>query len=231
MNKIGRQMRAMENFEARIQFGNMEANLRFLEKTQVLQKEFKFLEIGSGTGGLLHFLLQQGYDIQGVEINPEVIQKSRALYGKLPLFLIDSVLLPFPNEAFDVVMSFDVFEHIPDSDGHLREVYRVLKPGGYYLLQTPNKYVNTVFETLRWKSLRWRKDHCALHSQKGLLSRFHRHGFEVQFFRIPVVTEFFKEKVRWYLGPLGTWLLQIFNPDRWPLVLSPNFYVKATKKY
>lgn len=219
------------DFESRVQFGNLEANLRFLEQTGLLRKKYRFLEIGSGTGGLLHFLIEQGYDVQGVEINPEVIQKAQALYGNLPLFLINSIHLPFPDKTFDVVMSFDVFEHIFDSDGHLQEVSRVLKPHGHYLFQTPNKYINAVFETLRWKSLEWKKDHCALHSKKELLQRFHWHGFEVQFFRISVVNDFFKEKVRWYVGPLGIWLLKLVNPDRWPLGLSPNFYVKATKKY
>ncbi len=47
--------------------------------------------------------------------------------------------LPFDDACFGVVLSLDVFEHIRDRDQHLREVTRVLKTGGTYRLQTPNK--------------------------------------------------------------------------------------------
>ena len=109
--------------------------------------------------------------------------------------------LPFADASFDLVLSFDVFEHIRDSDAHLREVSRVLRPGGRYLIQTPSKWPNTVFETIRWKSLtRWRDDHCALHTPGQLRQRLEAHGFTVQFFDVPVVNDFFRGKVRRHLG-------------------------------
>ena len=94
--------------------------------------------------------------------------------------------IPFATASFDVVLSFDVFEHIHDSDQHLRDVVRVLKPGGRYLLQTPNKWTNLPFELLR----HWRKypvgpfrsyrkitaEHCALHNYWQLRRRLARHG-------------------------------------------------------
>ena len=73
--------------------------------------------------------------------------------------------LGFSDSTFDLVLSFDVFEHIADSDAHLAEVARVLRPGGAYALQTPNKWTNSVFETIRWRSVTaWKADHCSLHS-------------------------------------------------------------------
>src|SRR5262249_52626695 len=130
--------------------------------------------------------------------------------------------------TFDVVMSFDVFEHIPDSDAHLAEVKRVLKPGGVYVLQTPNKWTNSVFETIRWRSFtRWKADHCALHSYGQLDARLRKNNFAPQFFDVPVVTPFFREKVRRYVGPVGLLALALMNPDRWPLRFRTNFYVKA----
>jgi SAM-dependent methyltransferase len=217
-------------FEARDDYGNFEANLRFLEDAGPLPAGARVLEIGSGKGRLLHHLIAKGYDARGVESNAGMIAESRRLYGALPVQQVTGAALPFPDQTFDVVLSFDVFEHIADSDAHLREVSRVLTPGGRYLLQTPNKWTNTIFETIRWRSFTaWRKDHCALHSYGQIRRRFARHGFSITFYPIPVVTDFFRRKVRRYLGAPGVALLTVINPDRLPHPLRTNFYISADR--
>ena len=212
------------------QFGNAEANLRFLEAAGALTPGVDALEIGTGTGGMLHALLARGLRARGVEINPGLIAESRTWFGELPVLPVTGVTLPFPDASFDLVLSFDVFEHIRDSDAHLREVSRVLRPGGRYLVQTPSKWPNTIFETIRWKSLtRWRDDHCALHTPGQLRRRLEAHGFAVQFFDVPVVNEFFRGKVRRHLGWAGALALAVANPDRLPVAWRTNLYVRATK--
>jgi SAM-dependent methyltransferase len=218
----------VRRFEDRDDFGNYEANLRFLEDAGLRPESGPILEIGSGKGRMLQMLRREGHDARGVEINETMIQESRRLYGDLPIAKVDDTRLPFPDRAFSTIVSLDVFEHIPDTDAHLREVRRVLVPGGTYLLQTPNKWTNVVFETIRWRSFTaFRADHCSLHSFREIKARFAKHGFDVEFFDIPVVTDFFKWKVRRYLGLPGLALLKIANPDRFPLALRTNFYVKA----
>jgi SAM-dependent methyltransferase len=222
--------RGAPDFEARHEFGNAEANLRFLDAA-ALVPSMRILEIGSGHGALLRQLRARGLDVRGVETVRRHIEESRRLYGELPIDHVDGVSLPYGDGEFDVVISFDVFEHIADSDGHLREVSRVLKPGGRYLLQTPNKWTNAVFETIRWRSLTaWRVDHCALHTAAQLQRRFERHGFSVRFHDVPVFTDFFKTKVRHYLGPLPDWLLGAANPDRLPVRWRTNFFVEASRQ-
>src|SRR6202007_3402252 len=104
------------------QFGNAEANLRFLDATGALIPGAEVLEIGTGTGGMLNALLQRGVRARGVEINPSLIAEARKGFGELPVQAVTGVALPFADASFDVVLSFDVFEHIRDSDAHLREV-------------------------------------------------------------------------------------------------------------
>jgi SAM-dependent methyltransferase len=211
------------------EYGNLEANLRFIEASGLLRADAEILEIGSGTGALLHRLRARGHRIQGVDVNARLIGEGRAWFGELPVQLTAGTALPFADRTFDIVMSFDVLEHIPDSDAHLREVRRVLKPGGAYLLQTPNKWTNVIFETIRWRSFtRFRADHCSLHSLSELRRRLAAHGFETQPFAIPVVNQFFRQKVRRHLGWPGVAALTIANPDRLPLALRTNLYVAAT---
>lgn len=221
-----------KNFDGRKEFGNLDANIRFLNEAHKINKKTKILEIGSGHGSMLNYLYEQGYDVKGIEINKSRIEGSKELYGNLPLELVTSEILPFPDGSFDVVISFDVFEHIPDSDKHLQEVSRVLKTGGFYLLQTPNKFANVIFETIRWKSFtKWQAEHCSLHSYWSILKRFKKNDFEgIEFYDIPIVTEFFKLKVKRYMGQFGLYLLKIINPDKLPLSLRTNFYLKARKK-
>lgn len=211
-------------------YGNFEANARFLAATGVLRPGAEILEIGSGTGNLLRRLLDEGHRIRGVEINRELIAESRRWHGELPIQLVAGVRLPFADASFDVVVSFDVFEHIPDSDAHLAEVRRVLRPGGHYLMQTPNKWTNVVFETIRWRSVtRFREDHCSLHTLGELKARLARHGFAADAFDVPVVNDFFRDKVRQYLGAAGVVAINVINPDRLPLSLRTNLYVRAQR--
>ena len=213
------------------QFGNAEANLRFLEAAGVFGSGADVLEIGTGTGGMLHALLERGLRARGVEINAALIAQSRQWFGDLPVEPVSGVQLPFADASFDLVLSFDVFEHIRDSDAHLREVSRVLRPGGRYLVQTPSKWPNTLFETIRWKSFtRWRDDHCALHTPGQLRQRLEAHGFAVQFFDVPVVNDFFRGKVRRHLGWPGAVALTLANPDRLPVKWRTNLYVQATRR-
>ena len=212
------------------EFGNLEANLRFIDATGTLGPGRRALEIGSGTGTLLRRLRDRGYDVQGVDLSEALIAESRRFYHDLPLQQVTGTVLPFGDHAFDLVMSFDVLEHIPDTDAHLREVRRVLRPSGVYLIQTPNKWTNVVFETIRWRSFtRFRQDHCSLHSLPELMRRLTAHGFRVQPYDVAVVNDFFRKKVRQYLGWPGLAALAVVNPDRLPLALRTNLYVTATR--
>jgi SAM-dependent methyltransferase len=212
-------------------FGNLDANLRFIETEDLLRDGARVLEIGSGRGTLLAELRRRGVRAVGIEPNSSLAIDAVRRQPPLPIARMSGDRLGFADATFDLVLSFDVFEHIADSGAHLEEVRRVLRPGGVYALQTPNKWTNWVFETIRWRSLTaWKRDHCALHSLEELRRRFRAHGFEPSFADVPVVNEFFREKLRRYVGPVGPALLRVVNPDRWPLKFRTNFYVVATRR-
>lgn len=210
--------------------GNLEANKDFLRKTKLLNKKQKILEIGSGKGSMVNYLRKKGYNIIGTEISKEFIKESKEIYGKLSIKQMSGDNLKFKDNSFDVVLSFDVFEHIPDSDKHLQEVKRVLKPEGYYLLQTPNKITNIPWEIAQTKSFRHKQYHCSLHTLKQLKKRFSKNKFEAKFIDIPITNKFTLSKVKRKLGNLGLFLFKIFNPDKMPSFLKTNFYIIARSK-
>lgn len=220
-------------------WGNFETNIAFLTKTGVLGSSSHILEIGCGKGRMLKALKDAGHTVCGIDIAEFPIAECRRCYPTIDVRLASGDAIPFPDASFDIVLSFDVFEHIRDSDRHLREVMRVLKPTGQYLLQTPNKWTNIPFELLR----AWRKyrngpiraykellmDHCSLHTCGQLRRRFRRAGLDTLFVDMPVVNEYFLTKMRTYFGAVAKPMLVVANPDRLPRPLRTNFYVKATR--
>jgi 2-polyprenyl-3-methyl-5-hydroxy-6-metoxy-1,4-benzoquinol methylase len=223
----------------RVAWGNYETNVQFLRRVGLDRGALKILEIGCGKGAILDFLRLCGHHVRGIDLDPQAIEECGACHPEIEASVASGDQLPFDDASFDVVISLDVFEHIRDTEQHLREVTRVLKPGGMYLLQTPNKWTNIPFELLRqWKKFHtgpiqsYRtliQDHCALHSYAALRSRLSRCGYQATFVDMPVVNEYFRTKMRAYLGLLGPVLLALMNPDRFPMRLRTNFYVRATR--
>jgi ubiquinone/menaquinone biosynthesis C-methylase UbiE len=94
----------------------------------------RLLEVGCGMGTDLLQFARGGALCTGVDLTPRSIEISRRhfeIYNVPGNFLLsDGERLPFPDETFDVVYSNGVLHHTPDTAGAVREVYRVLKPGG-----------------------------------------------------------------------------------------------------
>lgn len=209
----------------KLQAGNLEVNLAFLDQTGFLTGDQKILEIGCGIGTLVYELTQKGYSVVGTDISREAIAFGQKKYPDLTLEVQPAQQLSCPDHTFDIVLSFDVFEHIPEIDRHLEEVRRVLKPGGSYLFQTPNKYSNILFETLKSRSLGWRKYHPSLHTPRRLRRRLEAHGFAVQFFKMNTMNDYSLKKLKG-LGPLAG-LCRHIDFRRLPLCLQTNLYVIA----
>ena len=97
------------------------------------------LELGCGTGFFLLNLKLAGVLDEGhvTDLSPgmvEVAQRNGAHLGfDLEGRVADAETLPYPDESFDLVIGHAVLHHIPDLDQSMREVLRVLKPGGRFV--------------------------------------------------------------------------------------------------
>jgi len=94
----------------------------------------KVLEIGVGMGADYLEWLKAGAKATGVDLSAISVERARRrceLAGYQPdLHVADAEHLPFPDNTFDVVYSYGVMHHSPDTAQCLREAWRVLKPGG-----------------------------------------------------------------------------------------------------
>lgn len=214
----------------KIDYSNFESNLLCLEKVKTLAKSKNVLEIGSGKGHLFKHLRDNGYEITGTEANDEFIRYAKENYN-IDLIKETTAKLNFEDNSFEVVMSFDVLEHIPEVDDHVKEVARVLKSGGIYIMSTPNKYTNIPFEVIAQKSFtKYKKYHCSLQNYWQLSKLFKKHGFDVEFIDVPVVNEFFLKKIYQHFGKIGLMLLKIIPMNHLAYFMRTNFYLVASKR-
>jgi len=110
-------------------------------------KNKKVLDIACGEGFGSSYLSQFAQSIVGIDLDSKSIEHARKAYGNKGQlnFLVGSMLqIPIvESNAFDVVVSFESIEHIENPDIFLREVKRVLKPKGVFIVSTPNKAIYT----------------------------------------------------------------------------------------
>jgi SAM-dependent methyltransferase len=94
----------------------------------------KVLDIGCGDGGFLRRATELGWDAWGVEPDAKALTRLsglRVLQGSLPN-------IPLPDASFDFITLSHVIEHLHDPVAALKEIYRLLKPGGKVWIATPN---------------------------------------------------------------------------------------------
>lgn len=103
----------------------------------------QILEVGCGVGRLLkHFYSVYEYEVTGVDISPNMIERAKEyLAGTIQfpeLYVVDGTL-PIKDATVDLVYSFLVFQHIQTTDEvrkYIDEAIRVLRPGGFLRVQT-----------------------------------------------------------------------------------------------
>lgn len=209
------------------QRGNLEVNLEFLNQTGLIISGQRTLEVGCGIGSIVNELYHQGCHVVGTDISNIAIEHGRKKYVDVELKVGVAETLEFEDASFDIVLSFDVLEHLNDVDVHLNEVTRVLSDKGCYLFQTPNKYVNSVYETVKCKSLKWKKYHPSLHTARQLKRRLRKKGFDVKFIKMNTFNDYVLQKIRYrWLKKVAGW----FDFRKLPLFLQTNLYVVAIKK-
>jgi ubiquinone/menaquinone biosynthesis C-methylase UbiE len=102
----------------------------------------RILDCGCGTGITTASIHTSRPNILGVDFSERFISRARQRGDFFSVMDLRS--LAFANHQFDLVCSADAIEHVPNIDRALTEMDRVLRPGGFLILQTPNLSCNIV---------------------------------------------------------------------------------------
>jgi len=87
-----------------------------------------------GSAALTLALIEKGFHAIGADVDPEAATRLGNAFSKVDL----NVALPWPNQSFEAIFSTEGIEHLENHFSFLREMSRVLKPGGILVLTTPN---------------------------------------------------------------------------------------------
>jgi len=128
----------------------------------LLEGNFKrLLEIGYGSGLLLPTLAGIAEELHGVDIEeePPGLRSTLERLGAAPRALVkaDVQCLPYPDAHFDAVVAFSILEHLKrhEIERAIREVSRVLEPGGAFLVGCPavHKAMNAAFAAIGFRGI------------------------------------------------------------------------------
>ncbi|GMO55906.1 MAG: class I SAM-dependent methyltransferase [Termitinemataceae bacterium] len=136
------------------------------------------LDIGCAAGALLKHLRSEGWAVQGVEIGHEMAefgQRERNLeISRKPLEENN-----FADGSFSLVTASHLIEHLNNPASFVKEVFRILKNGGYFIVITPNieSFQGRIFGS-RWRSAIF--DHLYLFSRRTLITLLKKEQFTIE---------------------------------------------------
>lgn len=100
----------------------------------------RLVDVGCGTGFIIHLAAEFFDDIQGVDITPEMMAQVDLNRGRIRLHEAPAEALPLPDASVDAATAYSFIDHVDDITAVLREMARVLKPGGRaYIDLAPNR--------------------------------------------------------------------------------------------
>ncbi len=166
----------------------------------------RVLEVGCGQGPLVNHLPNLGASMVGVDMSDASLRRAaegvRELgwHGRVRLLQADAETLPFRDRSFDAVVSFGVLHHTPDTAHAVREIGRVLRPGGraiVMLYRTGNpKWIATRVLRSIGRLLDRRKGALVDRSRRDLETDDSRGTALLELFGVPTLKAYSNREVR-----------------------------------
>lgn len=105
----------------------------------------RVLDVACGVGYGSKMLSEVAYYVAAVDISQEAVDYAKEHYTGLNIdhFVADACKLPFEDQEFDVIISFETIEHVENYNKFISEVHRVLKHHGCFICSTPNAKIHS----------------------------------------------------------------------------------------
>jgi len=126
-----------------------------------LQKSSFVLDVGCGEGYGTDLLSKYVSRIIGIDVDRNIIKHASDKYKSknCSFKTYDGIKIPYKDNTFNAVVSFQVVEHISDDAGYISEVYRVLKKNGIFIVTTPNRTYRLMPNQRPWNTSHIREYH------------------------------------------------------------------------
>jgi SAM-dependent methyltransferase len=200
-----------------------ESNMRLIETCARLgrfRRGSRIADLGCGSGVFTDLLHKLGYNAVGLDISPKLVALGRARYPAIELLEGDVENLPFPPASLDGVLLSGLVHHLPDPSRCAAEVFRALKPGGFFVAFDPNR-MNPFMYLYRDRSSPFYSSVGVTENERPVLANqiaavFRQSGFTVG-------TDYISDlNYRYLASSRMRWLLPAYNAiDR--TVFAPNF--------
>lgn len=115
----------------------------------------RLLEVGFKEGLFLQVCRQEGIDAVGLEVQPDYYKSLHRCQPDFELILYDGNAIPLPDASFDIIVSYQVLEHVGSLETTLAECVRLLKPGGimYHVLPNYRSFYEGHYKVFWWPFL------------------------------------------------------------------------------
>lgn len=113
-------------------------HLRVYQYVSQFTRDKQVLDVGCGVGYGTALLARTAVRSVGIDISQKAINEAFRLYPAGEFLRMDAESMTFPSGSFDVIVSTENFEHLPNQAKHVRELARVVRPDGFCFTATPN---------------------------------------------------------------------------------------------
>lgn len=154
----------------------------------------KVLELGCSHGSFVALMTQAGYQAEGVEMSPWVVEFGRKTF-EVPIHVGPIENLDVPSRSLEVIALMDVLEHLSDPVATMRKCTELLKPDGFLLIQTPEfkesmRYQSLMDKSSPFLSMLKADEHLYLFSRQSVAKLLRQTGAEHIYFEPAIFSHY-----------------------------------------